>query len=152
MKLPKLIGKLTYILNYPLIYCHLLGSKRTYALIRVNNKVLLTKNWLGLHRHWRLPGGGVKSGEDSVRALIREVYEEVGIRLKADQPRLLTNKDCWSKHGFCYQIYEVRLKTEPRLCLTSGELVCAKFFTQQQTQKMPLSEVASTAQNLLGWD
>jgi 8-oxo-dGTP pyrophosphatase MutT (NUDIX family) len=145
MKRPKILGKITYVVNYPLIYGHLLGSRRAYALIKVDNKILLTKNWLGLHHHWRLPGGGVKAGEDSLKALIREVYEEVGIKLKASQAQLLTPKDRWSKHNFCYQIYEVRLKTKPQLCLANGELVYAQFFSQKQAKKMPLSEVTAAA-------
>lgn len=144
-----MVGKFVYLTNYHLIYRQLRGTNRAYVVIRVKNKVLLTKNWLGCHRHWRLPGGGVKKGEDHIKAVIREVNEEVGIKLKSDQLRLLTKKTHWSKHGFAYRIYEVKLKTVPRIVMNRCEIVAAEFFDQNKTKNLPLSEVALTSQNLL---
>jgi 8-oxo-dGTP diphosphatase len=37
---------------------------------------------------WNLPSGKLEIGEDAVSALVREVAEEIGIRLARDEPRL----------------------------------------------------------------
>jgi 8-oxo-dGTP pyrophosphatase MutT (NUDIX family) len=37
---------------------------------------------------WNLPSGKLEFGEDAVAALIRETVEEIGIRLRPDEPRL----------------------------------------------------------------
>ena len=34
---------------------------------------------------WRPPGGGVKEGEDFVEAVLREAYEETGLRVELDR-------------------------------------------------------------------
>lgn len=43
------------------------------------NKLLLIQNTY--RKGWTLPGGGIKKNETSRQAAIREVYEELGIRL-----------------------------------------------------------------------
>ncbi len=37
-------------------------------------------------RKWAFPGGGIKKGEDPIKAAERECYEETGIRCKAKGP------------------------------------------------------------------
>jgi 8-oxo-dGTP pyrophosphatase MutT (NUDIX family) len=39
---------------------------------------------------WNLPSGKLEFGEDALTALRRETAEEVGLRLAADEPRLIT--------------------------------------------------------------
>ena len=39
---------------------------------------------------WNLPSGKLEAGEDVVSALIREANEEIGVRLAADEPQLVT--------------------------------------------------------------
>jgi ADP-ribose pyrophosphatase YjhB (NUDIX family) len=38
---------------------------------------------------WNLPSGKLEIGEDVVSGLIREAVEEVGVRLAADEPRMV---------------------------------------------------------------
>ena len=128
MKIPKTIGKVAYLAGYPFIYILMRGSTRAYlAVIRVKNQVLVTKNWLGLHRDWRLPGGGVLPGEALPAAVAREVSEETGIVLDPQQLKPVTEQACRSKHGFYYHIYEVTLKDEPPICIRHNEIVDAEF-------------------------
>jgi len=40
---------------------------------------------------WHIPGGGIKTNEDSIQALKREILEEVGINIKTYPTKLLDN-------------------------------------------------------------
>lgn len=64
-----------------------------YARIIRGDALLLTRiSDLGHHSgSWTLPGGGIDHGENPRAALVREVYEETG--LKADVTRLLDVHD-----------------------------------------------------------
>lgn len=55
-------------------------------LLNENNEIgllLIDRNdSFGKMKHYETPGGGVEKGETSIQALIREMYEEVGCKLK----------------------------------------------------------------------
>jgi mutator protein MutT len=63
---------------------------RTYGvrciLLSEDNEVLLIKNTYRKFG-WDFPGGGIKRGESPVRAVVREVFEEVGMTIS--EPELL---------------------------------------------------------------
>ena len=49
---------------------------------------LLTRRAAGLRAHatqWALPGGGIDAGESPEQAALRELWEEVGLRLREEQ-------------------------------------------------------------------
>lgn len=54
------------------------------AVIRHEGKVLVTRRLEGTHLggHWEFPGGKVRRGESMEAALIREIREEIGVRIK----------------------------------------------------------------------
>jgi 8-oxo-dGTP pyrophosphatase MutT (NUDIX family) len=56
-----------------------------YALLLRNGEVLLTRMSARtrIPGRWTLPGGGIDHGEDPREALVREVYEETGLRIDA---------------------------------------------------------------------
>lgn len=63
-------------------------------LINENNEVLVTQRSKDSYRSplkWECTCGSVLSGEDSIDAAFREVYEEVGIKLKANMGRKITS-------------------------------------------------------------
>lgn len=151
MKLPKTFGKIIYLIGYPIIYKKIRGSLRAYVVILVGNKILLTKNWLGLHRDWRLPGGGVNPGEDPLNAVVREVSEEVGIAIDPTCLTMVTKQPHRSKHGYYYHIYTTTLKNQPSLNVCTDEIVKAEFVDYKQLKHHSLSELIVTAQEELGW-
>lgn len=52
---------------------------RVSALLRRGNRLLLCRHEKGGRQYWLLPGGGVDAGETLIRALRRELAEELGI-------------------------------------------------------------------------
>ena len=66
-----------------------------YALLSRDDEVLLTRmsERTRIPGRWTLPGGGIDHGEDPREAVVREVYEETGLRIS---PGLLA--DVHSSH------------------------------------------------------
>jgi 8-oxo-dGTP diphosphatase len=53
------------------------------ALIRSGGKVLATQRGYGEYRGgWEFPGGKVESGETPEQALVREIQEELGVKIR----------------------------------------------------------------------
>jgi 8-oxo-dGTP pyrophosphatase MutT (NUDIX family) len=53
-----------------------------------DNKILVVRGWLGPN-HWSLPGGGLHRNEEAKAGTIRELREETGLQIKAQQLHLL---------------------------------------------------------------
>ena len=56
------------------------------AIFNDKNEILLTKRneprWSHSHGKWQFPGGGIEFGEHPEQTVIREVLEEVGVKIK----------------------------------------------------------------------
>ncbi len=57
----------------------------------IDGKVVLVRHRRGVHTYHLLPGGGVDAGETLVRALVREVAEETGLRCRVGRPLLVND-------------------------------------------------------------
>lgn len=69
---------------------------RVAAVLIKNNKILVQKEKNG--SEYALPGGHVKIGETSEAGLVREIAEEIG--LKVEYKRLLWSEECfWKWNG-----------------------------------------------------
>lgn len=139
MKLPLFMGKISYIIGYPGIRVWLWRSHRVYIVLQVNNTILVTKNWLGLHKKWRLPGGGMHDSEDEITALLREVNEELGIQLHPEQLRALTQAPIKTKRGYHFSLYHLVLAQKPALHTNTAEIVA--------TDWLPLDEIIHLSVN-----
>jgi len=78
------LGRAAYVVVRPLMYLYLKDSQRTRIIVRTDDKILLLKDWLG-DGSWKFPGGGVHKNEEVVHAACRELHEETGINLAAQQ-------------------------------------------------------------------
>ncbi|MDB5181574.1 MAG: hypothetical protein JWP13_337 [Candidatus Saccharibacteria bacterium] len=108
---------------WPGSWIYLRGSQRSRLLLRCKDEVLVVKGWLGIGR-WVLPGGGLRKNEDPLVGLLREVWEETGIRLEASQVRLLA-AEAYSIHGFRYtsHYYTAEVATKPPATRRRYEIV-----------------------------
>jgi 8-oxo-dGTP pyrophosphatase MutT (NUDIX family) len=73
-----------------------------------------------------LPGGGVKSTEDPELALVREMYEELGIRLVADDLVMVDKRKRMHGKGLAY-LFETRIEQKPIITIDHREIVFADF-------------------------
>ena len=75
-----LVYKIGYLLKWPLLILQGRRVKSVKVVITRGNRLLMIRHTYGSQR-WSFPGGGVKSGENTVAAAHREIREELGINL-----------------------------------------------------------------------
>lgn len=124
-RLKQSIGKRAYWFLSPLVGVALnFGAVRTRVFIIVGDEILVVKNWFGPGT-WSLPGGGVHRNEDPKTGAVREVLEEVGVRLHEEQLRTLTEQPMRLIHGSArinVMVYAVVLPEKPVLTLQKNEI------------------------------
>ncbi len=107
-----LLGRLLFIILKPMIRIVIRRTKRVYVCVRMDDKYLLVKNWLARDT-WRLPGGGTGRHEQPIDAAIRELYEELGIRVSASQLVYLGETVAQTDHlGFAYTLFMCDVLTQ----------------------------------------
>lgn len=140
MQPPKILGKAIYILGYPALRIIINNSVRSYVVVIYKDQVLLTKNWLGLHNKWRLPGGGVKAKESPVAGVLRELYEEVGLIISKSELVAITKTAKIAKGNYKYWLYELKLNKQPVLNINKHEILEAEFIAIDKLKKLHISE------------
>ena len=115
-----------------------LGSN---AIITCQGKILLEKRRDS--DVWGLPGGGVKNYEEPIQAMVREVREELGIRIPPEKFRKLK---VYGEHGrmgriaaYCdgsiwrmvIVVYGLELEEEPEM-VVSSESQALRFFSKEE--------------------
>lgn len=111
----QLCGIVVFWLSWPALWIYLRGTKRTRVIVTAGDKVLLVKGWLGAGQ-WILPGGGTHRGENPLKAAVREVREETGIKLDPVSLKTLDTMEV-REYGFRFTcvIYVADLKDAPAL-------------------------------------
>ena len=71
-------------------------------------RVLISKRAPGAHQGglWEFPGGKVEPGEQRLAALIRELHEELGVRVLAARPLLSVSYD-YSDQAVLLDVWQV---------------------------------------------
>lgn len=65
-----------------------------------------------------LPGGTLERDEDPKLAMVREVYEEAGVNVPANDARLLYKGDEFSTHNTMYHLYVCRVARRPDITIS----------------------------------
>jgi ADP-ribose pyrophosphatase YjhB (NUDIX family) len=137
---PYFLGKIIYFFGYPIFRIMIRNTTRAYVIVRVKDEILLTKNWLGFQRKWRLPGGGVLGGEEPVFAAQRELKEEVGLMLNVQNLVQLQKQPFRSKFNYDYYLFTLTLPEKPILEIDNKEILSAEFITTNKLTKIHISE------------
>lgn len=114
------------------------------AIITCKGKLLLEKRRDS--DLWGLVGGGVKNYETEEQALIREIYEELGLRISKDRLKKL---GVYGEPGriaaYCdgsiwrmvIVVFGVELETEPQMTI-SAESRELRFFSKEELQNIEI--------------
>ena len=88
----------------------------TAGLIWKNGKVLIAKRPKGSHLEgfWEFPGGKQEKGESLKECLEREIEEELGLKVKAEQTLLTVDHEYGAKVISLHVFNCTRLSGEPR--------------------------------------
>lgn len=80
------------------------------------NLLLLKRNIKSKQQGWCLPGGGIDKGESALKAAVRELYEETGIKVKKKD--LVHIGVALSVRGFYVSIYYIKLDKEVKVTIS----------------------------------
>lgn len=140
-------GKTAFWLSWPALFAYLYASKRTRIIIIYKGEVLLVKSWLGPGQ-WKLPGGGLHLGEDTIMGALREVEEETGIQLDPKEIKFLEKRRI-SESGLSSKliIYTIELLKRPTLRPQKLELVDAKWL--QIKDVLSRSDISKASKQLI---
>jgi len=114
------------------------------AIITCNGKLLLEKRWDS--NTWGLVGGGVKKSETELQAIVREVWEELGVRVPARQFRKLAvygepGRIAAYRDGSVWRmvivVFALELEREPELHI-SKESRQLRFFTREELRDIDI--------------
>ena len=140
------LGRLIYWLILPYRVTWLVTTDRVGVVLTDQaGRIFLTKNWLG-NGVWRLPGGGVKSGESPAATAVRELAEELGLKLApADLVYLgSTRRGAWSGQWSALRTRSGRATIE----LNRRELIAGQWFDPVDLDGLQLDGTVKAA---LGW-
>jgi 8-oxo-dGTP pyrophosphatase MutT (NUDIX family) len=107
------------------------------------DKLLIIKN--SYRKHLTIPCGRIKRGEDIAAAALRELKEEVGIRLGKSQIKFVGKYS--AKHGHATDIgsfFEHTTAELPQVRVDNREVIWADFLTLDQISELKLSPTVIT--------
>lgn len=106
----KYFGGIIFWISYPGIFFILRNSHRTRVIINSDEKILFVRTWLG-GKKLGLPGGGIKIGENSKQAAVRELKEETGLSVRPTDLKLVGSQIVLKERGIKYfgDCYYIRL-------------------------------------------
>ncbi len=101
-------------------------------------KVLLVRS--SYRTAWMAPGGGIEAHETPVQAAVREVSEELGLRISPEAMSLvLVTEHFWENRHDKVYIFEMHLADMPRIQIDNRELVEARFVTLAEAESLNLA-------------
>lgn len=110
-------------------------------------RVLVVKNWLG-REQWALPGGGINSNENPKDTAIRELNEELGLKINNAELRLV-GEGRWRTDNLGYYYYVfvanryLKYVNPKRLEITEAKWILAKDLTSSNTSLEVLQAVSN---------
>ncbi len=109
----------------------------------IQEKLLVIKN--SYKKRFTIPCGRIKRGENKADAAVRELYEEVGIKLEKDQ--LTFVGEYAGKFKYATDIgtlFEITMAKLPQVQVDNREVVWAHFMPLDQVLKLNLNPTVKT--------
>ena len=102
-----------------------------------DQRLLLVRN--SYVPYYSLPGGYVKADETGRDAAVRELSEEIGLRVDPDMLSLaLSENHEWEQKHERIEIFELESQEAPRVEVDHREVVDAAFFSPESALKLDL--------------
>lgn len=149
MKLPAFLGRFIYFFGYPIFRLLIKNTHRAYVVVQYNNKILVTKNWLGNQQKWRLPGGGIKAGERPAVAACRELAEEVGVRISERDLIQLNPTPIEARYGYLVELFTAPQAKKPKIRIDEREILQATFLSKKELANEQISDELQAALRFL---
>ncbi len=118
-----------------------------YVAVWHGDRVLLVRN--SYRRSVSFPAGGLRAKETPLDAAVRELREEVGIRVQPSELQLAREVRCWQEfHDNHASVFEIRFDEAPAVNIDDREVVWAEFTAMDELPRERLCPVAK--EHLLG--
>ncbi len=109
-----------------------------YIAMWYDERLLVIKN--SYKKRFTIPCGRIKRGEDLAEAAVRELYEEVGIKLEKDQLNLVGEYTGEFKYAADIgNFFEIGMTELPTFKVDNREVIWARFMTLDQISKLNLN-------------
>ena len=88
-------------------------------------------------RDWTAPGGGIKSDERPIDAVLREAAEELGLNLRAQDLHLVeVGEHYWENRHDKVHLFEAKLVELPSIQIDNREIVEARLVTLAEARSL----------------
>jgi len=141
------LGRVIYFILYPLLFVYFRLNARTRVVIEKNQQILLVKPWIGSGQ-WDLPGGGLHISESEVDGAIREILEETGIELGADNLKPLGNIRGKGILPYSLHCYSCKLSNNPKIKKQFIEIIDIRWVGISELGEYQLGHLASLCLDL----
>jgi len=148
-----IVKRLRFYVSWPWLWLYFASAERARVIIwddrgralLVQGKWMLWYDDPGLS----LPGGGLRRGEDPAAGAVRELAEELGLKIAPQELRPLGITRI-HEHGIAYNahLFAARLQAAPALHLQHSEIVDAQWYTPKELTKFPLKPEVQRALEL----
>lgn len=108
------LGRMAHHAASPVLRVYMKGKHRVRTLItNERDEVLLVRSWFG-HQRWSLPGGGIRRGEKSRTAAVRETFEETGVTIDERHCKPLGEFENGDSHApFTVDCFITKIEKQP---------------------------------------
>lgn len=136
------LSRVAFKLAYRAILCVWFFTRPTvtgvYVAIWYSNKILIIKN--SYRKHYTIPCGRLNRGETPEQAAVRELYEEVNIRVNGSQ--LAFAGKYTGKYKYVTDVgafFEVKMRELPAVKVDDREVIWARFMSVDDSLELYLN-------------